>query len=193
MRDSESGEQWLGCPEPRVAPVLTKGMLATRGVVQTDLLIGGAPLPQKLVSVLCSEPVACPLQCAFGGPLPTPLLPRLPRGRAVGPVWARVSCADRLIRAVPKGACVGGVCGRPGGHTSRRGPRVSQGWGSPGLTRTELSEDHERKHTWRGPSPTTEEINELVAACSLRVGAEASLGEAGALLAPRVLRAVSFL
>ena len=132
MRDSESGEQWLGCPEPRVAPVLTKGMLATRGVVQTDLLIGGAPLPQKLVSVLCSEPVACPLQCALGGPLPTPLLPRLPRGRAVGPVWARVSCADRLIRAVPKGACVGGVCGRPGGHTSRRGPQSEPGLGESG-------------------------------------------------------------
>lgn len=50
-----------------------------------------------------------------------------------------------------------------------------------------------KENTWRGPSPTTEAINELVAACSLRVGAEASLGEAGALLAPRVLRAVSFL
>lgn len=87
------------------------------------------------------------------------------------------------------GECVAGL-----GDTPPEGaPRVSQGWGSPGLTRTELSEDHGRKHTWRGPSPMTEEINELVAVCSLRVGAEASLGEAGALLAPRGLRAVSFL
>lgn len=87
------------------------------------------------------------------------------------------------------GECVAGL-----GDTPPDGaPRVSRAWGSPGLTRTELSENHGRTHTWRGPSPTTEEINQLVAACSLRVDAEASLGEAGALLVPRGLRAVSFL
>ena len=29
----------------------------------------------------------------------------------------------------PKGAGVGGVCGRPGGHTSRRGPQSEPGLG----------------------------------------------------------------
>lgn len=64
----------MGCPEPQLAPVLTKGMLDTRGVVQTDPLIGGAPLPQKLVSALCSEPSNLSTAvCPWGTPPhPTP-------------------------------------------------------------------------------------------------------------------------
>lgn len=57
-----------------MAPVLTKGMLDTRGVVQTDLLTGGAPLPRKLVSALCSEPSSLSTKvCPWGTPPhPTP-------------------------------------------------------------------------------------------------------------------------